>query len=161
MGSIAEFSLEVRLFLMAYPWRKVDPTPWTPLRRPLSECKLALVSSAAFILPGQEKFTNDDNKGIDCSFRSIPSDVDTRLLADTHPSHHFDHSGIAQDINLAFPLDRVRELVERGRLGSLNHRHLSMCGAITAPGRLIRDTAPEAARCLVEDGVDVVLLVPV
>jgi hypothetical protein len=34
-------------------------------------------------------------------------------------------------------------------------------GSITAPGRLIRDTAPEAAEWLVEDEVDVALLVPV
>ncbi len=34
-------------------------------------------------------------------------------------------------------------------------------GSITAPGRLMRETAPEAARWLVDDGVDVAILVPV
>jgi D-proline reductase (dithiol) PrdB len=66
-----------------------------------------------------------------------------------------------RDPNLAFPLDRARELVERGRVGSLNDRHLSFMGSITAPGRLTRDHAPEAARRMVSDGVDVALLVPV
>jgi len=82
-------------------------------------------------------------------------------LIDTHPSHHFDHRGLTQDRNLAFPLERARELVEWGRIGALNHRHLSLLGAITAPGRLIKETAPQAARWLVEDGVDVALLCPV
>ncbi len=40
-------------------------------------------------------------------------------------------------------------------------RHLSFMGSVTAPGRLVRDTAPRAAELLVEDRVDVALLVPV
>jgi len=43
----------------------------------------------------------------------------------------------------------------------VNQRHLSFMGSITAPGRLMRRTAPEAARALQADGVDVALLVPV
>ena len=66
-----------------------------------------------------------------------------------------------QDPNLAFPLDRMRELTEHSRIGSLNRRHLSFMGSITASGRLIQQTAPAAAQMLVEDAVDVALLVPV
>lgn len=160
MGSMKDFSLEVRLFLKTYRWRRVDPTPWTPLRKPLAESRLALISSAALITPGTDPFDFSD-KGGDVTFRSVPSDCDTCSLEDCHPSHHFDHSGLTRDRNVAFPIDRIRELAERGRIGSVNHRHLTMCGAITAPGRLVKETAPEAARWLVEDGVDVALLVPV
>ena len=67
----------------------------------------------------------------------------------------------AADPNLGFPIDRVRELADRGRIGSVNHRHLSFMGSITAPGRLQKETAPEAANLLVRDEVDVALLVPV
>ena len=63
--------------------------------------------------------------------------------------------------NLAFPLDRVRELVDSGRIGSLARVHLSFMGSITAPGRLVRETAPDSARALVRDQVDIALLVPV
>ena len=52
-------------------------------------------------------------------------------------------------------------MAAEGRIGEVNHRHLSFMGSITAPGRLVRDHAPEAARLLVSDGVDVALLVPV
>ena len=69
--------------------------------------------------------------------------------------------GLGEDPNLAFPLDRLRELTAAGRIGEVNRRHLSCMGSITAPGRLMRDTAPSAARLLVEDGVDAALLVPV
>jgi D-proline reductase (dithiol) PrdB len=160
MGSIDEFSLSVRLFLKAYRWRRIDPVPWTPLAQPLSQCRLAVVSSAGFVAPGQPPF-DSSVRGGDVSFRDIPSEIDVQTLVDTHRSESFDHTGLREDPNLAFPIDRVRELAQRGRIGSVNHRHLSFMGSITAPGRLVRDTAPEVARRLVADGVDVALLVPV
>jgi D-proline reductase (dithiol) PrdB len=82
-------------------------------------------------------------------------------LIESHRSQSFDHSGLHRDPNVAFPIDRMRELATRGRIGSVNRRHLSFMGSITAPGRFISQTAPEAARRLVEDGVDAALLVPV
>ena len=160
VGSLEEFSLSVRLWLKAYRWRRIDPVPWSPLTKPLSACRLALVSSAGFVLPGQQPF-DPAVRGGDVSFRDIPFDADLGTLIDTHRSETFDHSGLRADPNLAFPIDRVRELAERGRIGAVNHRHLSFMGSITAPGRLTRDSAPEAARRLVADGVDVALLVPV
>lgn len=160
MGSFDEFSLSVRLFLKAYPWRRIDPVPWTPLRQPLHACRLALLSSAGFVAPSQPPF-DSGVRGGDVSFRDIPCDIDVRTLTDTHRSESFDHAGVRQDPNLAFPLDRVRELAERGRIGAVNRRHLSFMGSITAPGRLVRHTAPDAARELVTDGVDVAVLVPV
>jgi D-proline reductase (dithiol) PrdB len=160
LGEIREFSLRFRIFLRAYRWRRIDPVPWAPLRAPLAECRLAIVSSAGFVLPDQAPF-DETIKGGDCSFREIPSDVDVATLIDTHRSETFDHSGVRLDPNLAFPIDRMRELVRQGRIGSVNRHHFSLMGSITAPGRLVRDTAPEAARRLVEDGANVTLLVPV
>lgn len=160
MARLDELSLPVRLFLKAYRWRTVDPVPWTPLRKPLSECRLALVSSAGFVAPGQEPFS-PSVKGGDSSFREIPADADVATLAEHHKSRSFDHAGVQRDPNLGLPIDRLRELAASGRVGLVNHRHISFMGSITAPGRLMRDFAPEAARRLVADDVDAVLLVPV
>jgi D-proline reductase (dithiol) PrdB len=160
MATIDDFSLPARLFLKTYRWRRIDPVPWAPLRRPLAESRLALVSSAGFVLPGQERFRVNLSGG-DGSFREIPSDTDIASLTDTHHSPSFDHHGMVLDPNLAFPIDRVRELAAAGRIGEVSPRHLSFMGSITAPGRLIRDHAPAAARRLLELGVDVALLVPV
>jgi D-proline reductase (dithiol) PrdB len=160
MGEIAEFSLVNRTYLRAYRWRKINPVPWTPLAKPLSDCRLALVSSAAFVTPDQDAF-DESVRGGDSSFRSIPSDFPSADLIDTHRSDSFDHEGMVRDPNLAFPIDRVRELVESGRIRSVGDEHISFMGSITAPGRLVRDTAPMMARRLVEGQVDVALLVPV
>ena len=133
---------------------------WTPLRKPLSKSRMALVTSAGFSIAGQAPF-NGSVKRKDPSFRDIPSDVDVRTLVENHRSELFDHAGIARDLNLAFPVERVREMAERGRIGSVAPRYLSFMGSITAPGRLALESAPRAAQLLVEDSVDVALLVPV
>jgi len=160
MGEMKEFSLAIQMFLKVYQWRKIDPVPWTPLRQPLNRCRLALISSAGFVPPNQPPF-DDSVKGGDSSFREIPDSIDLAELSEFHRSQSFDHQGIHQDPNLALPIQRVHELAGTGRIGSVNHRHLSFMGSITAPARLVRDSAPKAAQLLVEDGVDVALLVPV
>ncbi len=160
MGHASEFSLSTRLLLRGYRWRRVDPVPWTPLDKPLSACRLALVSSAGFVLPWQEPF-DDGQRGGDVSFREIPADAAVSDLHETHRSDAFDHTGLGRDPNLAFPLERARELVAMGRIAGLTAHHLSFMGSITAPGRLVRDTAPQAAQRLVADGADIALLVPV
>lgn len=160
MGDFNEFSLVTRLFLKSYRWRRIDPVRWAPLGKPLSQCRLALMSSAGFVLPNQQRF-DDSIKGGDPSFREIPLATNTSQLVESHRSQSFDHSGMCADPNLAFPLDRLKELAASRRIGSLNHRHLSFMGSITAPGRFMTQTLPAAAQKLVEDQVDVALLVPV
>ena len=160
MASSSELSLSVRLFLRTYKWRKIDPTPWKPTHKPLSECKLAIGSSAGFVLPDQEPF-DDTFKGGDPSYRWIPSNTLVESLIETHRSQSFDHSGLKEDPNLGFPLDHMRALEKEGVIGALNHRHVSFMGSITAPGRFVSQSAPAFAQALVEDEVDVALLVPV
>jgi D-proline reductase (dithiol) PrdB len=160
MAELSELSLTLRLFLRAYRWRRIDPVPWTPVVKPLAESRLALVSSAGFITPDQEPF-DERVRGGDPSFRHIPADVEAATLVNTHRSESFDHEPVEADPNVAFPLDRVRELAERGRIGEVNRRHLSFMGSLTAVGRFVGETAPAAVEALVEDEVDVALLVPV
>lgn len=160
MGDLSEFPLSYRLFLRAYRWRRIDPVPWQPLERPLAASRLALVSSAGLVAPGQEPF-DETFKGGDPSFREIPADVDLTRLVHSHRSDLFDHAAVEADANLALPLERIHELAAAGRIGSVAPRHLSFMGSITAPGRLVKRTAPRAVATLLEDRVDVALLVPV
>lgn len=160
MAQLSELSWRDRRFVEGYVWRRLDPTPWQPPRRPLSESRLALISSAGFVLPDQPPFSRLVRGG-DVSFREIPAQTDPATLKLTHKSGAFQRDGVVRDANLAFPLQRVRELAEQGTIGEVNHRHLSFMGSITAPGRLTRKTAPQAAALLASDAVDVALLVPV
>ena len=160
LGDLQEFSPTVRAFLRVYRLRRVEPVPWAPLRKRLQDCRVALVSSAGFVEPHQAPF-DGKVKGGDPSVRQISGAVDVATLIDTHRSDTFDHTGVRRDPNLAFPLDRLRELEASRRIGSVNSRHLSFMGSITAPGRFLRDTVPSAAALFQEDEVDVALLVPV
>ncbi|HEX2060600.1 MAG TPA: hypothetical protein VHK90_07655, partial [Thermoanaerobaculia bacterium] len=102
MAELSELSLKSRLFLKAYPWRRIHPVPWAPPRRPLRDANVALVSTAGLVLPDQQPF-DDDIKGGDWSYREIPSDADVASMIDTHRSGTYDHSGVQSDPNLGFP----------------------------------------------------------
>ena len=160
MAALSELPLTTRLFLKAYPWRRIDPVPWASLRRPLREARIALVTTAGLCLPTQEPFVHDVGGG-DWTFREIPADADAKTLVDSHRSESYDHSGVQADANLAFPIDRIRELAAEGVIGSVNHRHFSFMGSITAPGRLTARSALAVADALEGDAVHAVLLVPI
>lgn len=160
MAELSELPLKTRLFLAAYRWRRIDPVPWSSLRKPLRECRVAIVSSAGLTRPDQAPF-DDDVRGGDPTFRILPADTDLGELLESHRSESFDHSGIREDSNLALPLDRLRELAVAGTIGDVAPQHLSLMGSITATGRLVKETAPEAVSMLVADQVDLALFVPV
>jgi len=160
MSELKDLALRDQIFMRAYKWRRIDPVPWTPLKKPLAECRLGIVSSAGLSAPGQEPF-NTKAKGGDPTFREIPASIDTAELMENHRSQSWDHRGVEQDKNLAFPIARARELVESGRIGSLSERHISVMGSITAPGRFVRDHIPQIAEVFVREEVDIALLVPV
>lgn len=160
MSELKDLSLKDQIFMRAYKWRRIDPVPWTPLRKSLAESRLGIVSSAGLSVPAQEPF-NTKAKGGDPTFREIPASIDVAELLENHRSQSWDHRGLEQDKNLGFPIQRCRELVERGRVGSLSERHISVMGSITAPGRFVRDTLPQIAEIFVQEEVDVALLVPV
>jgi len=159
VATLSDLSLKNRLIMATYRYRRVEPVPFVFNPRPLAEARVALVTSGAVHLPEQEPF-DASIRGGDFSFREIPLDVDVQRLEVAHKSDAFDQTGFLEDRNLGFPLDRLREMASSGEIGSLNGRHLSFMGSITAPGRLIAETAPRAAELLAGDGVDVALLIP-
>ena len=160
MANLADLPLKYRLFMGTYRYRSVDWTPGAVLKKPLSQSRIAVITTAAFYTPDQKPF-DESIRGGDTSFRAIPLDADLHGLSISHRSDAFDHRGIEADKNLALPLDRLRELTRERRIGSVAARHFSFMGSIPAPGRLVSGTAPEVARLLRDDGVDGVLLTPV
>ena len=122
--------------------------------KPLSESRLALVTTGGVHLPEQERFDIDDPAG-DCSYREIPTGA--QELTWTHAYYRPEDDS---DLDAVFPLWTLRELVKEGVVGELNHRHFSFMGAIHDPGTLVEGSALEVAALLVEDEVDAVLLTP-
>jgi D-proline reductase (dithiol) PrdB len=89
----------------------------------------------------------------------IPADTPPSEIVQSHASIGFDRTAFQRDINVVFPVDRVREFVERGEVGSLSPTYFSFMGAQRPPyDRLLQETAPEVARRLRANGVEVVFL---
>ncbi len=134
-------------------------TPWTPLRKDPRECTVALVTTAGVHLPSDVPFDMEDRRG-DPSYREIPSDLPGSALAVTHD--YYDHRDADRDVNVVFPIDRLRELAGSGEIGKTAPFHYSFMGHVTGPHvATLRDaTSREVARRLVEAGVDLVLLSP-
>jgi D-proline reductase (dithiol) PrdB len=167
VARLEDIALAERLLLKGYPFSRYGPRPddpvtmaMTPLRKPLSACTVALVTTAGFSLPDQPPFDVTIKMG-DSSFRELPADISPQLLEMHQRSWSFDQTGVLRDRNLVFPLDRLREMLERGEIGAIAPHHYSFMGSIVGPSKLIKQSAPEVARRLAAEGVDVVLLTPV
>jgi D-proline reductase (dithiol) PrdB len=167
LAQIEDLNLLEQLFLKRYPFSRFAPRlgdpiaqAVTPLRKPLRDCMVALVTTAGLSLPDQSPFDVSKKRG-DTSFRELPADISPQILEMNQRSGSFDHTGVLRDRNLVFPLDRLRELQERKEIGVIAPHHYSFMGSIISPAQLMKETAPEVAQCLKADAVDVVLLTPV
>ena len=160
MARLSDLALKHRAFIAAYPFQKIDWRPGAYLSKPLSEARIALVTTAGLYPPGDRPFRHSIRHD-DCSYREIPADTEVQSLIIGQSSDAFDHAGIESDRNLAFPLDRIRELVADGTIDASAPRHFSIMGSIVATRALVQDTGPEIAAKLRADEVDAVLLVPV
>ena len=130
-----------------------DDTPWV-VPKPAAQRRVAMISTAGLARRGDAAF---DLEATD--YRVIPGDVAAGDLAMSHVSSNFDRAGFQQDMNVVFPIDRLRERAEAGEIGSVADYHYSVMG-FTAPEKLA-PAARELAGLLKADGVDTVLLFPV
>jgi D-proline reductase (dithiol) PrdB len=139
-----------------YRWvESKEPPPFASVSRPLSESRVGLIASGGIYVAGQVAFRFDD----DISYREVATDTPTDRLRATHFA--YDLTDARSDPNVVFPLDTLRSLARAGEVGGLAERAYTFMGGIYS-SRKVRDVlAPELARRVVEDQVDLVLLVPV
>ena len=121
----------------------------------LAKRRVAIVTTAGIHMRGDLPFD-----GGEMDYRVIPGDVADGDLVMSHTSVNFDRSGFQQDWNVAFPLDRLKELQSEGAIGSIAAFHYSFMGAVW-PVTRYEPKARELAALLKKDGVDAVLLSPV
>ena len=140
--------------LRGIPCEAFATTPWVG-GPPLAERRVALVTTAGLLPKGQKTFALSD-----ASFRPISGATDGADLLMGHTSINFDRTGFQDDVNVVFPIDRLRELAAADDIASIADIHYSFMGAAIRPHQL-EATAREAAGLLKEDQVDAVLLCPV
>ncbi len=140
------------------------PIPWTPVEKPLAEAKVALLSTAGLSMKGDTPFDMEferqrPTRG-DPSWRKLRADA---TAADIEANHlHIDTGYVLRDLNVALPLDRLRELVGEGVVGSLAESHYSIMGYQgNDSSTLVGTSAPEIADAMRSEEVDLALLAPV
>ena len=132
--------------------------PWTNLSKPLEQCRVALVTTAGVHMKDQKPFDTGAKKG-DASYREIPSNASKDDYQISHT--HYDHSEADKDINCVFPIDRLRELVSEGFIGSVANISYGFMGFILKPLHdQLKVNAKKVAQELLAEKVDVVLLTP-
>jgi len=141
--------------------------PWTPLTKPLSQCKLSLITTAGlYCKDDQPPFDTEREQKEptwgDASYRSIPTDRSPDQIGLSHL--HINPQPILQDLNVVFPIQHLRELAAKGRIGSLAAQAYSFMGYQGFPPNpraWLETSAPQVAAALHEEGVDGLLLTPV
>jgi D-proline reductase (dithiol) PrdB len=129
------------------------PAPFAP-GPPLARRRVSIVTTAGLHVRGDRPFEVGSS-----DYRVIPGDAASSDVVMSHISVNYDRTGFQEDINVVFPLDRLRELEADGTIGSVSGFHYSFMGA--SQGHTLEGKARELARLLKRDGVDAVLLSPV
>jgi D-proline reductase (dithiol) PrdB len=142
-----------------YPFPINAESPWAPLDKPLSRCRLAVLTTAGLYIAGEQPpFRAADIEG-DWTFRELPDGTPYDRLAIAHD--HYPHALAEEDLNVVYPLERLAELVNAGALGELAPRHISISGYCTRPDLVVEHSAGAIVETLRRDAVDVLLHLPV
>lgn len=122
----------------------------------LNRRRVALVTTSGIHRAGDTPYADGAAAS---DYRVIPADTKAGELVMSHLSSNFDRTGFQQDANVAFPLDRVKELKADGGIGSIADFHYAFMGAARLP--TLEPKARQLAGMLKRDAVDAVLLTPV
>jgi D-proline reductase (dithiol) PrdB len=133
---------------------RFDAPRMVPVHKPVAELTVGLLVSLGARTPGQEPLQRTN----DLSYRLIPRTVPSEQIV-------FDHATPArfwadEDLNVAFPRDRMAELEAEGTIGALAPDAVSILGSITQWDQLATDTAPVILDEFSRQNVDLVLVVP-
>lgn len=138
------------------PYRWVinsEAPPWTHLPKPMSQCKVALMSSGGILYRDQPRFHRED-----ASYREIPKNAMQADLDVWHFGYRTDDAKL--DHNCVFPLARMRELEAEGVIGELSDPAYSFMGGIYSARKVREELAPRIVEELKEARVDAFYLVP-
>jgi hypothetical protein len=152
-------------FQEVYRYAHHEDGPLTPLRKPLAQSRLVLISSAGIEVAPLEgarpvpfRSANVGPKD-QVEVFDIPSDTPAERLVYVTGAHNRQESAML-DIDAFFPTTRLRELRDEGRIGSLAPQYLRIRPAYSQRKTLELDAPEVLRRCRAMD-VDVALLVPV
>ncbi len=153
MVHLSEMPEKIRNVLINQDLPTFETTPWAD-GPPLAARRIALITTAGLHRRDDTPFVADSGE-----YRIIPDDTDMNDLVMSHISTNFDRTGFYRDLNVVFPIDRLRELQGAGVIGSIARRHFAFMGA--TPPHLMEPLARDLAGIMREDAVGGIVLCPV
>jgi D-proline reductase (dithiol) PrdB len=153
MARLEDIPEPTRSIVAALPCPAFDTTPFVS-GRPLSQRRVALVSSAALIRRGEQPFPVGSGEA-----REVHANWPAAEILVSHVSINFDRAGFQRDQGVVFPIEALRQLAADGTIGAVADTHFSVMGS-TDPAAMA-DAADHMAERFHSDGVDAVVLAPV
>lgn len=165
------FAWQARAYAGPSRWTYADG-PFTSLRKPLAACRVTLFTSSGHFVEGddpepfgvknmsqEEAMARiDDFLKVEPVLSVIPTDTPVEKLRVRHGG--YDIRSAQTDPNVAFPLERLRELAQEGRIGELAANAYSFVGAC-AQTLLLKHAGPKWVEQLRAQEIDAAVLVPV
>jgi hypothetical protein len=135
-----------------YTWACHDDAPFTPLKKPLSECRVGLVTTAGKMDTEAERQGRRKTRDL---YAMAANPAPTRMFtADLFWDKVATHT---DDVESFLPLNRLAEYASGGRIGSVSARFYGVPTEYSQGKTTSRD-APKILEWCREDGVDAMLL---
>ncbi len=140
-----------------YRWTVNETAPLHRLDKPLSECRVSLLTSGGVsqcAMPAFDPEARNDHR-LDAIANDAP--VGDFQIHDSY----YDHSDADADINCVFPLARLRELAAAGEIGSVSdHFWSGFMGRIYNRSKVLEESGPAFAERLEDERVDILVAAP-
>lgn len=141
----------------AYKWSINQDAPFTPLRKPLSECRVTLLTTGGISRLSEKPWNPDARNDLRLDAIDCDAPEDDFQVFD----NYYQDDNVKQDINCLFPIQRLRELADEGVIGQVAPHFWSGFMGRTYIRKEVRDeAAPAYAEQLAADGVDLLVLAP-
>jgi hypothetical protein len=144
----------------SYRWAQFEDVPFTPLKKPLSQSRIGLIGTSEVAVrfdPDREEnpISEEDFRGV----YAIPADMPTEKFYSRTTS--FDRNATTlDDINAYYPVDRLREAVADGRVGSMPDWFYGAYNNYSQR-KVLEQEAPKALNFARRDELDAMIMVPV
>jgi len=129
--------------------------PYTPVWKPLNEMNISLVTTTGVRLNSQEPYNDEGDE----RFYLVPGDVNVSDLTVNYATPaNYDFSDSLKDLNVVFPLERLRELKAEGIIGGVANKHIVSMGYTMKLKKIYEETVPAIAKELERSNTDAVIL---
>ena len=153
MARIEDIPQPTRDAVLNVPCPVFETTPFVA-GPPLPRRRIAILSSAALIRRGDKPFAFGSGE---CRFISAATPPGDLLIS--HVSINFDRAGWQRDVNVVYPIDRLRELATLGEIGGVADTHYTVMGS-TDPAAM-DEAVDQIEGQLRQERMDSILLSPV